>query len=276
MKTMVFQLRSGETLTVAATGTFLLEKKISEKKKKSFVMTNLLSEIPQGKDASQRNYFYTDNGTAVNSLYVSRIQTYFKPDENPYEAKNVLALIEHSDVRVASMTDEEHADLVRDQKKISNPKFILTNIDLVRDEEHERMKERVKALNLIFSSDLSAIKLAHICSDLNIAYNIKETFKDAKKAALENKIQRWIELDPKNPNILINKIENLAALEDSFYFDHMVRFGLITNDGGFYKINAKPIGTNRDNSISYLRMNVEEYNFLKVEVNKLFKIEKGK
>ena len=273
---MVFQLRSGKSLTVNATGKFLLEKKISESKRKNFVMTNILSEIPNGKTMEQRNYFYTDTGIPINSLYISRVQTYFEPDKNPYDAKNVLSLVEHSDVRVSSMTDEEHQDLVRQGLKISNPKFILTNIDYVRNIEHEKNKSRIQALNLIYTSQYSALQLGYICSDLNIPYNIKETFNESRKSALEMNIQRWIDLSDDNPNILIKKLKDLNALEDSFYFDHMVRYEIITHDGGFYKIKSKPIGTDRESSVKYLRLNVEEYNYLKKEVNSIIKLEKGK
>ena len=273
--TRVFNTGRGQAIKVDATGKFLLEKKIAASKRQKFTLTNIVAEVPYGKTKESKDFFYTSDLSPLNSLYIDKIKTTFEPDKSLADAKNVLALIGHRDVRVAEMSDEQHSQLVRLKLKKSNPKFILTNIDKVRDEKHQATKEKVQALSLIYNKTYSAKQLSYICSEFNIPYKIEETFEDAKRDALEIKIEKWLDKSDKNPGLLIAKIENLSEMEDSFYFDQFERLGLIVFSDGYYRLasDKKPIGMNRDHVIDYNRTNVQDYNYLKEQALNLLKQE---
>lgn len=271
----VFKLSSGN-VTVTATGKFELEKRISSSKLQKFVLTNILSEVPFGQDSSKRQYFYTENGQAINSLYIHKIKTYFDPDKNNMDLKNVLTLINHRDVRIASMSDAEHSQLVKLKLKKSNPNYVLTNIDFVVDQKHNLTKLKVKAMHIIFTSEYTSKQLCFICAHFNIPYSLEESMEESKRDALERKLKSWLDRDDDNSRLLIEKIDSITEMEDAFYFDQFLSYGFIVFENSFYRMNndTVPIGLNRESVIAYFRTHKENYDYLKMEVAKVLKEEK--
>lgn len=271
---LVFQ--GSDRLKVSLSGRFVLEKKINPSKIKKFHVTNIPSEVPYGK--SEREYFKNDIGQPLKSLLINKIFTHFDPDRNVNDLHNVKVLMNHSNVRIESMTAEEHRKLFKENLKVSNPQWILKNIDKAQDEEFERENLIYKVQNMIRNDgQFSSKQLNFICSALDIPYSIKETFEDSKKNALIRKISKWSN-NFDNAKKLEALLEDINEAEYIFYINNLMRFELIVNKGGLYKFHndPKPIGASQGQIIDYFKENREIYDFWKVEVVKLIKQEKDK
>lgn len=270
-----FKIGINDSINVSLIGKFVLERKIEERKRQKFRLANLTSEVPF--NSKDRFYFYDNYGNPVNSLYIDRIKTVFSPDDNSVDKSNLISLMTHSDVRIQSMTDEEHQKLVKAKLKKSNPRYLLTNIDKVKDAKHEDQRSTVKAMSLIYDNNYTSKQLVYFCSLFNLPYSLEETFENAKKTNLESRLISWVQKDVGNATKLISKIDDLTTAEDSWYYDQLMKYGIVHNNDGYYKIadSHKPIGIDKESVVKYLQTEKEAYDMLKVQVQNFIKQEQN-
>lgn len=271
-----FKVGINDSVKASLIGKFVLERKMDPRKRQKFRLSNLTSEIPfNSKTPGKRIYFADTYGNPVNSLYIDRVKTYFNPDENPVDKINIVSLMNHSDVRIGSMSNEEHQKLVNAKIKKSNPRYVLTNIDKVKDVKHEDQRSTVKAMSLIYDNEYTSKQLVYLCSLFNLPYSLQETFENAKRTNLESRLLKWVQQDVENAKKLINKIDDITTAEDSWYYDQLIKYGIIHNKDGYYKVadSHKPIGIDKESVIKYLQTEKEAYDMLKVQVQNFIKQE---
>lgn len=238
-------------------GAFRLQVKRDPSK---FRITNISAFIPFGKTASDIRTFMTPNGE-VNSLMIDKVAVVFNPDESDIDRHNVETLIQHPNVRLSAMTDEEHRELVRRNLKVSNPLFVLTNLDKQKEEGFEKEKEMLEARNLLYNGDLSTSKLIWLSSKFQIGYRdiMKIKSKDNKRRELITNLDKFIKHSEKNVKEFINSIEDIVNTEYVFYINELINIGTITDIGGIYKVGERPVGPDFDSVIKFYQENKELY-----------------
>jgi hypothetical protein len=269
----VFKLRTKQ-IKVAVSGKFALDRNLQDAKKRNkFRFTNLQSEVPVG--SKDRVYFLNNNSELVATYYIDKLRIIFKPDESDIDQHNVMALINHSDVRIESMSSEEHNELVQKGLKRSNPRFILTNLDKKKDLKLSAEKTLVKAQALVFNDKYNSKQLCKLCAMLEIPYSIEETFEKARRGALEQKLSNFVKYSTANAEYLIEIFERIADQELHYYLNLFIKYELITTDNGFYKMKGEhiPIGIDKATVFKYFEENKEKFDYLKSLVDKSIKEE---
>lgn len=275
MSNKVFKVLGNKEHKIDIAGKFALEFNIDPNKRKKFRLTNLLSEIPTNSKDQERNFFVDINNRKILSYYVSKLKTVLDPDRSVVDSHNISVLIDHSDVRIDSMTPEEHQSLVQRGIKRSNPRFTLYSLDKRKNESLSAEKLIVKAQSLIFDSKYSSKQLCYLCATFEIPYRLEESMEGAKRDSLEDKLSKFIKASSSNAEKLINQVEDLKQAENIFYLDQMLRLELLIQKDGFYKLSSdpKPIGIDRKTVFAYFENNIENFNYLKSEVQRLLKEE---
>lgn len=249
---------------VSVIGTFQLKVKLHEKR---FRMTNINSFVPQGKGIEDKLYFRTADGP-VGALIISKLITVFKPDTNQIDLHNINVLIQHKDVMIGGMSNDEHMELVRLGLKRSNPKFELINIDKVDDEQFEEEINlvQVRAKLLDPKNPLSKEKLVFIASNFGIPY--KNNFTDEKKLVrfLLKRIDSFIKGNKEHRDSFMQMLDNMKLTELKYYINEFMELGLVTYIGGIYKVKEIPIGANKEKLYEYFDNNPQDFNILKEAV----------
>lgn len=269
----VFKVSPTKEIATSIVGNFVLERKISDSKRQKFRLSNLTSEVPFGKTIKERFYFFDGNGQAVNSFMIDKVKMYLYPDTSQVDRLNLLSLMKHTDVRIGSMTDDEHKQLVKAKLKNSNPKYVLINIDAVKNEAYEAEKVIALASNKIYTCGYNSKQLGSICALFGVPYSIEESQESSKVPALEQRLVKWSKISKENAQKVIDKLEDLTIAEYFFYFDQLVRFEILKEEHGFYRLSdsSQPIGINKEQVIKFLQENPEKYNMLKFEVQEYYK-----
>ena len=109
-------VKLGEKTNVGMNGTFIL--KVNRDPQK-FTLTNINSYVPQGKTVGDRKRFMSTQGE-VDTLFIDKISTTFKPDENQNDRHNIEVLIQHFDVFIPGIPEKEWKELVRLNIKKAN------------------------------------------------------------------------------------------------------------------------------------------------------------
>lgn len=236
-------------------GSFRLKVKRDPSK---FRMTNISAFIPFGKQAKDIRTFMTPNGE-VTSLLIDKIALVFNPDESEIDKHNIETLIQHPNVRLTAMTDEEHRSLVKKNLKVANPLFELTNLDKQKEEGFESEREMLEIRNMIYNGNLSTSKLVWLASKFGISYReyIKLGNKDKKRKSLITALDKFVRYSDKNRKEFVMAIDNIANTEYVFYINELINLGTITDIGGIYKVGERPVGPNTDSIIKFYQENKE-------------------
>lgn len=221
------------------------------KDQKKFSLTNINAFVPLGKSAKDRIRFKTESGE-VDSLFIDRISVLFNPQKE-IDRHNVWAMIQHRDVRIGGMSDEEHQKLVDQNIKSARPEFRLTNVDRVEDEAHEQEVNLLKVRSKLYSDEnpLSKKKLIWFCSNYGIPY--KTDITDTKKyiADLQKRIDKHISGSTAIAMQFDKDISEMNKVEMRFYINELISLQIVQEFYGVYKINDRPIGAGIDHVMKF-------------------------
>lgn len=256
MSNNVIKLPIGE---VEAIGRFQLKINADPKK---FNTTNILGFVPKGSGPSDFLGFMTEQGM-VKEMFLHKVLTTLKPDDNEVDKHNVKVLIQHPDVNIQDIIGpDKYRELVRKKAKKSNPKFNLTNIDKVEDSDFEENTKIIQARAVLYSTNnpLSREKLIWLCSNFNIPYKNNYSSSKKERIHLVKQLDKFLQSsetpDGKNPvRLFINAVSDIARTEIKYYINELMEIGTITKFGGIYKIDIQPVGSTIDDIIDYYNKN---------------------
>ena len=259
---------------VSANGKFRLTcKKPADK----FYLTNINADIPLGKGINEKDYFYDVTGP-IEFLLIDRIQTFFNPDVNDIDAKNVAALIRHRDVRLEDMSEEEHQLLVRQGLKKDNPGFTLINLDKSVIDKHREDVEMYEISYLITrkKDGLSKKKLMFITSALSLSTRSEIVDEERYMAFLQQQLINHLKSNVEERETFMFYYDKIAEAETIYYINQFIDLGFIKDFGGMFKLEDKPIGFDIQSIKQYFANNEDEYNAYKLRVdefnsNKVYK-----
>lgn len=235
---------------------------------KRFRITNINSFVPFGKGPDDRMKFRTQSGL-VESLVIDKLIVTFSPDNgNELDLHNVNTLIQHPDVRLDGMSDEEHKSLVQKNLKKSNPKFILTNIDKIEDESFEKQVKLINLRSQLFSDSnpLTKEMLVYLASNFGIPYKNDISEPERYRRYLLKRIDSYIQLNEENRTKFKQALENVKMTEMVYYLNEFEELGIVSQMSGIYKIQDKPIGASRGKLIEYFEQNPSDFQAFKEEV----------
>ncbi len=249
---------------VELAGRFQLEVRADKSK---FRMTNIDAFIPKGETINDKVRFLSKSGL-VNSLFLSKLLTIFYPDDNKTDQHNVDVFIRHPHVRIGGMSDQDHKELVELGIKVSNPKFVLTNIDKVADEKHDDEVKLLRLRSMIYDEarPISKEQLIWLCSNFGISYHTKIQDEVLYKKHLQKQLDKHIQSTPADRVKFVEAIENWKLTEMKYYISEFVLNGNVSELGGIYKVGPKPIGASINSVISYFENQPGEFNILKDEI----------
>lgn len=245
---------------VSVAGRFRLD---VNRDKKKFALTNISAFVPYGKSIQERIAFKTESGE-VNSIIISKVSIPLKPDENELDRHNVSVFIQHPEVRIAGMTEEEHRELVRLKIKKANPKFTITNVDKVETTAFDDEVEIINARGMLYTEEagkaLSKERLVWLCANFNLPYrNTSMTDKKRYKIFLTKKLDAFIQSSNENRKAFVESLDNVKKTEMVFYINELKAIEVITDIGGIYKVGDRPVGATIDHIINWYEQNSEIY-----------------
>lgn len=246
-------------------GRFQLKLNTSEPKK--FRMTNILSFIPAGKTMEDKKMFLSASGS-VEGLFIENIVTNFNPDKSDIDAHNVAVLIEHPNVRLAGVSEEEHQKWVKSGVKESNPKWTLTNLDKLDNENYNKEVELIELRYKLYSREkpLAKEQLIWLASSFGIQYKTAITEPERYKQYLQKQIDQALQRDAQKRTDFLEALNNIKLTEMKYYIKEFEDLGFITCNSGFYKMEHRPIGASLSSVIQYFENNPSEFNMMKEQV----------
>lgn len=254
------------TKDVSVIGTFRLD---VNRDKTKFRLTNINAFVPYGKSANDRVKFKTEAGE-VDSIIIDKISTIYRPDENELDKFNVMVLLQHPDVFVKGLSDDEHRNLVRLNLKKPNPKFTLTNIDKVETDSFDNETSLIKSRAKLYSDTepLSKEKLVWLCASFGLPYRTNITDQKRYKQQLIKIIDKYIQYSSDNRKKFDDSLDNIKTTEMKFYINELKNIGIITDIGGIYKVGDRPVGATDDHLVLFYEQNNEIYLLHQEEVRK--------
>lgn len=232
--------------------------------KTKLTLTNLHSFVPYGGSSKDRVYFTSTSGL-VDHFFISKPSMSFKPDESEIDRHNVNTLIQHPEVKIASMSFEEYDKLVKANLKRSNPKFILINVDKVEDNSFDRETELIKARYALVSDEKSMTKyrLIHLCSKFGISYRTDITEVSRYRKFLVKQLDHFLSkgnhiYNPKEAiKVFMESLADIKATEYIYYINEFKNLEIIKDLGGIYKVGERPIGSDINAIMKYYEQNGE-------------------
>lgn len=233
-----------------------------------FHITNINANVPLGKSIAEKDYFYDMNGK-LNFLIIDRIQTYFNPDINDIDAKNVAALIRNEDVRLEDMSDREHEELVAKGLKKPNPGFTLINLDKSIIDQHEEDLEMIEIKYLITKKKeaLTKKKLMFITSSLGLSTKSEIQDEVRYMAHLQRQLMDFLTANKERRPDFLFFYEKIAEAEIMYYINQFIELGYVKDFGGMYKIEDKPVGFNIGDVKTWFASNEDDYDKFKFAVD---------
>lgn len=250
---------------VALIGKFQLEVRVEDPKK--FRMTNIMSFIPAGKTLQDKILFLSQAGS-IESLFIEKVLTRFNPDKSNIDLHNVNVLVQHPNVRIGGMSDEEHTKLVREGYKLSNPKFIITNLDKVDDENHVTEVQLIKLRYRLYDdkNPLSKEQLIWLASNFGIGYRTEIQDETRYKEYLQKQIDKALQRSSENRKAFIEALDNMKLSEMKYYINEFLIEGILNESSNLYKLGNKPIGVNINSVIQYFDNNPSDFQMYKEEI----------
>ena len=248
------------TKNISTTGRFVLE---VLRDKRTFRVTNINAFVPNGKTVAEKLQFKNSSGL-VDYVMIDRITQTLDP-KSDIDHHNICVLIQHPDVRIASMSDKEHADLAKLRIKKPNPKFKLTNIDLFEDEKHNDSVKLLKVRARIYDEEkpISKRTLMYICSTLGIPYKSDITEENKLVIFLQKQVDKYVQKGEENIKNFNNIFENINRAEKVYYINELIERQIVTESGGIYKVKDIPVGVDLESVIRYFDANFETFNMYK-------------
>ena len=242
----------------AIDGRFKLEVRTDKKK---FALTNLNSYVPMGKKSSDdRAQFRTEDGQLVDVMFIDRHQLLFNPAID-WHRENIAILIQHPDVRIGGMSEEDHMELVKKRLKVDNPRFTITNVDKAADDkfEHERNLFKVRAKLYNDDNPISTKLLVFLATKFGVSYDNSITHTEKLNSVLTKALDAFIQSSDDNAKKFDYYFKESKRAESEFYFTHLERLEILENFGGIYKISGVPIGSTVDDIMEYYANNPTLY-----------------
>lgn len=252
--------------TVSLSGKFRLTINRDPRK---FYVTNLDGYVPRGQTVDKKVKFLDENGP-VGFLLISRIDSFYKPDESDIDAHNVKVLITHPDVRLSDMSDKEHEYLVTQGLKKANPEYTLINLDKAIMDLHEEEQDMVEIKYLILkkNSSLSKKKLMYISSALHLTTRSEITDEKRYIVSLQKQLVQHLSNNVDDRKMFMFYYDKINDAEVLYFIDEMIIMGIIEEFGGMYKLDSKPLGFEIKNIVEYFASQPEEYEQYKLKVQK--------
>lgn len=224
---------------------------------KKFSLTNINSFVPNGKTAADRMYLLTDSGE-TDSLFLDRVSVLFDPRKQ-VDNHNIAVFIQHPDVMIGGMSPEEHQQLVNKGLKNDNPTFMITNVDKAELEIYDQEVSILKVRAKLYNDDKPIKKeaLIWICSNFGIPYYSDITDSERYLNDLRKKIDKYVSSSAEAAAKIDVALNEMAKTEMVFYINELMAAEIITNFGGVYKIEDRPIGGGIDHLISFYDQNPE-------------------
>lgn len=230
-------------------------------------LINIDSFIPQGKTINEKLYFYDINGP-VNTLYIDRKFVIFNPDNNEIDAKNITTLIQHPDVRLEDMTDNEHEQLARLSLKKDNPEWTLVNLDKAITDQHDEDVDLIEIKYLITKKKdpLSKKKLMYISSALGLPLYSDITDEVRYIGHLQRQLSNFLQVNIDRRTDFKLFYDKISEAEIMYYINELMNLDVIKDFGGMYKINDVPVGFKTSDIKDWFAANEAEYEELKLKV----------
>jgi hypothetical protein len=226
---------------------------------KIFRITNINAFVPPGKSLSDRIMFKTKAGL-VESLMIDKIHFTLRPDDgNEIDLHNVCALIQHDDVRIYGMSEEEHMALVKLGLKKPNPKFTIKNIDKFEDQKFEKEVKLIQIRGMLFDAKnpIPKVQLIWLCSKLGVPYKTSITEETRYINHLKKTLDSFIQSSDDNALAFKKAVEDIKHTELIYYINEFKENGIITDIGGIYKIGERPVGAGNKSIIDFFDQNPE-------------------
>lgn len=236
---------------------------------KKFHATNINSFIPYGKGTEDIVQFRNQRGS-VDFLLITKLITTFDPDKNAIDAENVKVLIQHPNVRLGDMSDKEHESLVKSFLKIDNPEYVLVNVDKQSIDVHNEARDMIDIQFLIMGTNtkLTKKKLMYISSSLNLPTRTEIQDEERYVVQLQKTLISHLTVNKDDRIKFMFFYEKIAEAETLYFIEEMITMNLIEEFGGMYKIGVKPVGMSIQQIKEYFISQPEEYEMLKLEVQK--------
>jgi hypothetical protein len=227
---------------------------------KIFRVTNINAFVPPGKTISERIMFKTKSGF-TESLLIDKIASSLNPDKSDVDKHNVTALIQHDDVRIHGMSDEDHAKLVQMGLKRPNPKFTIKNVDRFEDLKFENETKLIQIRAMLFDAKNPPKKnhLIWLCSKLGIVYKTSITEETRYINHLKKVLDGYIQSGMENALNFKKSLDDIKITEIVYYINEFKEAGIITDIGGIYKVGERPVGSGMQSIIEFFDQNPEVY-----------------
>ena len=233
---------------------------------KKFRLTNINAFVPRGKGPEDMLKFINSQGE-TDSLLIEKIQYVLDPDNNVQDRHNVSVLIQHPDVKIDGIPEEEWAKLVKAGLKKSNPKFIIKSLEKAETVDYDYEADLIEAKYKLFSKDkpISTDLIMHICGVLGIPYRLQDIeSEDKRRKELIKRLSNHISVKSK-PGIASNldkfnsALKNVQNTEVLFYINELISLELIKDFGGIYKVGDRPVGSTKEDIVNYYASNKDIY-----------------
>lgn len=223
---------------------------------KKFSMTNILSFVPPGKTVNDRVKFKTEGSGEVDSLFINRHSILFDPNKE-VDAHNIAVFIQHPDVRIGGMPEEDHQKLVDKRIKKANCTFTITNVDKVEIKKYNEEVSILKVRGKLYNEDkpIEIEKLLWICSNFGIPYFSNVTDKQKYVNEITRKVDKYIMSGSEYAKKVDDALVNMKRTEMIFYINELLNLNIISNFGGIFKIEDRPIGSTIDHLINFYEQN---------------------
>lgn len=227
---------------------------------KKFSLTNISSFVPVGKTAKDRIRFKSTSGE-VESIFINRHTLLFDPTKE-LDRHNIQVLIQHPRVMIGGIGgQEEHEKLVKRGLKNPKPDFVITNVDRAENESRKREISLIKTRAMLYDDEkpLTLEKLIWICSNFGIPYRSEIQDKRRYKDFLTDKIDKYITSGEEAADKFREVLKKMKLTEITFYINELLNMEVITNFGGIYKIEDRPIGSSVEHLIQFYEQNQDIY-----------------
>lgn len=217
------------------------------------------------------------DGKPLSHLMIDKVVTIFEPEKNP-EHRNILDfLIGHPKVGLQNkQTDLDYAYL---EKKISNPRFQLVNLDHIETEELEDEDFIDKLVGRIVldsgKNALSTEVLQFVLCHLNKPYRDARFMnnKEKLKIFLRKSLKDYVRKSKENAQEVIELLDNIGKAQYSYEIKEAIRLNILNRSNGMIKYRNVPIGISIDAVIKYFSENTEVYTEITKELYTRLKLE---
>ena len=236
--------------------------------KRPIKVTNIRSFVPKGKGPESMLKFRTEAGETTD-LFISRMETIFNGSVSENDRHNIEVLLQHYDVEIESLSDEDKKNLVRKGIKKASPKWLLRNVDQEQVKEYENNLSLLKIRYWLMDDEnpLSTKKVIFLCTALGIAYRdlVERNYNDENKfrTQLLMRIDKQIVRSKDALKTLGKFKDQNDMLEQLFYIRKMMERKIIEIKGNLYFVGETPVGEDENSVIRYFNTNQKTFEALK-------------